>query len=277
MRKKIIAIVLSVGMMLGIPGVVSAETSSEMDMLDEEIIDIALKYYGAIINEDKKISIDANDQNIMNKDVTLFEHDGKFSLNTDDFISVNSIYFTFYDLYSEELYINIARDMCEIYGTEYENVNNEQMEAKKWELDNVRVYLEHLYNDNKMLIAWYDYKEEVASKKHYENNAKYDNIIDCYWELYDSMKDPNSLEILGVVENKSSYNNYLIFKHLGTNSFGGTVTEYALFDNGKLQHGNNISNIGHIYYDGSNTTSYDWSEIVDYSNSDACKTEAIPE
>ena len=96
------------------------------------------------------------------------------------------------------------------------------------------------------------------TEKDLTNEQIYDLAIEGYHELLDGMKNPNSLDILGVKYN--SERRMVIFKYSGTNSFGGVVTEYAAWSTYM------DTDYAKIYYDSSRAKTLEWDKIKKYGN-----------
>lgn len=86
-----------------------------------------------------------------------------------------------------------------------------------------------------------------------EEKELYNFVIKGYNEIYDSLKNPDSLKVYGI---KKFDDEVITFKVTATNGFGGTITDYFAYDGGPL-----VNNAKALY----SGTDIDWNEVVKYS------------
>ena len=94
-------------------------------------------------------------------------------------------------------------------------------------------------------------------------NRTYDKVIQAYNELKDSLNNPDSLQIIGI----KIHDTDIIFKYRATNSYGATVTDYALYSDYEIVHGEMGSSLAHSYYISSASEEISWTDIEDYLKS----------
>lgn len=90
-----------------------------------------------------------------------------------------------------------------------------------------------------------------------EPNIPYNEILSGYDELKNSLKDPDSIKILGV----QLANGDIVYKYTATNSFGGRVTDYAIYmGRGHLV----IGDTAELYWNDSEQV-IDWNDVLQYN------------
>ena len=94
----------------------------------------------------------------------------------------------------------------------------------------------------------------VESEYTQEEQELYDFVLLGYSEIYNSLKNPDSLRVYGIKQYDSET---IVFRITATNGFGGTITEYFAYNGALLSD-------AQVLYKGE---SIDWNEVVKYSQS----------